>query len=196
MSRKRTNEPDKPRLALVPRAGCTCEACLMQASRGFIFHREFNPHGLKNMSCKCTFMPGDKNTKIEGYDPSECYDKWKTIKSVREQLGFEDSKMQEILHDMNIEDLTSLTKEMVLEHLAVSEETPETIQSQLAAHQITLPSAEYGKVIHDINTVFYARFDGREIGTITITQGKETCSYTFLVNGFNDYTIIRKRLIV
>lgn len=89
----------------------------MQGSREFVFYREFNPHGGRNMSCKCTFMPGNENTKIEGYAPDECYNQWQAIKNAREVLGLEDSKMQEILHAMNVEDLASLTVDDVINYL-------------------------------------------------------------------------------
>lgn len=69
------------RLALIPHAGCVCEACLRAGSRGFSFYREFNPHKGGKASCKCEFMPGiEGKTRIEGYDENEVSRKWRRVK--------------------------------------------------------------------------------------------------------------------
>ena len=89
MSKKRNSETKKEiRLALVPKPTCICEQCLMLASRGFDFKKEFDTHGSIKSTCKCKFMPGIKNeTKIDGYDPEECANKCKEVKRIKNELG-------------------------------------------------------------------------------------------------------------
>ena len=70
--RKMSSSTSDIRFALVPKAGCVCPICILQASRGFVFRKEFNPHGGNNTSCKCKFVAGvDGITQIEGYDPDK-----------------------------------------------------------------------------------------------------------------------------
>lgn len=76
----KTRNKKAVRFALVPSPGCTCEACLRHAAKGFVFKREFDPHGGKNKACKCRFMPGiEGETKIEGYDRKEYLGQYKDM---------------------------------------------------------------------------------------------------------------------
>lgn len=53
---------------------------------------------------------------------------------------------------------------------------------------LRLPPKEYGKVMHEINALYYGRFIGREIGYITIVKS----TYKFEIHGYNEYNIFEK----
>ena len=55
---------------------------------------------------------------------------------------------------------------------------------------IKLPSKEYGKVMHEIDTYFHGRFDDRKGKTCLIEVGK--FAYVFDNKGYNNYNIHRK----
>ena len=78
----------KPRFARIPTGTETCDFCLMLASRGFVYVNGEDGVKVHNHAhCQCVYVVqwGD-NPAVEGYDPSECYDKWQdTIKTQAEQ---------------------------------------------------------------------------------------------------------------
>lgn len=113
MSKKRNNpKKGRVRFALVPSPGCTCEVCLMQASKGFVFKREFNPHGGRNKSCRCRFMPGiEGETAIEGYDPDECYALWKRVSEM--QLSVKPSSFEGILETVGKAEIGDMVTTLV-----------------------------------------------------------------------------------
>lgn len=134
MSKRRTNDENdkRPRFALVPHPGCVCERCLMHASRGFDYTHVFDPHGPGKPKCKCRFVPGVKGvTKVEGYDPDECYSAWNVLKGVNAEL--ERAERKASLKEMGA------TRDDVDAFLAalggrLSEMYPDDVHDELVAH--------------------------------------------------------------
>lgn len=65
--------------ARVPMGPTTCEFCLMLASRGFVYLSEESAGEFDRFHrhCDCKIVPGTADTKVDGYDPAELYDRWK-----------------------------------------------------------------------------------------------------------------------
>ncbi|MBR1745702.1 MAG: hypothetical protein IJ734_07000 [Fibrobacter sp.] len=57
----------------------TCPFCLMLASRGFVYLSEESAGDFDRFHrhCDCRIVPGTADTKVDGYDPAELYDRWK-----------------------------------------------------------------------------------------------------------------------
>lgn len=101
------------RFAFVPHAGCVCEQCLMCGSRDFTYTYEFNPHGGKNMSCECEFVPGIKGvTKIEGYDPKALKKQWKAVRDLRLGLGITEAETKAVLSATGITSIMDVDMEV------------------------------------------------------------------------------------
>lgn len=52
-----------------------------------------------------------------------------------------------------------------------------------------LSKAEYGKVVHEIDTWYYRKYDGKTDGWLIMPNA----SYHFEIHGFNEYNIYEKR---
>lgn len=92
----------------------------MQASRGFVFEREFNPHGGKNKSCRCRFMPGiEGETAIEGYDPDECYDKYSILRAVREGIKADESQTDRLIEYLGVDNPLDIEVDALLDRWAM-----------------------------------------------------------------------------
>lgn len=65
--------------ARVPMGPTTCDFCLMLASRGFVYLSEESAGEFDRFHrhCDCKIIPGTADTKVDGYDPDELYDRWK-----------------------------------------------------------------------------------------------------------------------
>ncbi|MBQ0161402.1 MAG: hypothetical protein KBT28_12375 [Bacteroidales bacterium] len=74
------NDPRPPMLARVPSMNETCDFCLMLASNGFFYVKGKAGEKVHNHdNCQCVYQPSwSKDPRIKGYDPDECYDKWKS----------------------------------------------------------------------------------------------------------------------
>lgn len=70
-------DPLKPRWARVPSGSETCQFCLMLASRGFVYRSEESAGNHYHAHCDCRIVPGWPGTKVEGYDPDECLERWR-----------------------------------------------------------------------------------------------------------------------
>lgn len=68
-------DPRRPRWARVPVGVCTCDWCIMLASRGFAYGNDENA-GHTHANCDCRIVPSwDKEqAAVEGYDPEYYYD--------------------------------------------------------------------------------------------------------------------------
>lgn len=53
---------------------------------------------------------------------------------------------------------------------------------------LRLPKKEYSKVMHEINTLYYDRFEGKEKSWITISK----TTYRFEIHDFDEYNIYYK----
>lgn len=73
-------DPRPPRLARVPSMMETCDFCLMLASNGFFYVKGKSGEKVHNHdNCECVYQASwSKDPRIKGYDPDECYDKWKS----------------------------------------------------------------------------------------------------------------------
>lgn len=83
-------DPLEPRYARVPTGPETCEWCIMLASRGFDFKSEKSAVGnYKKKSrtgaashghpgCDCRIVQGYPGMEVEGYDPDEYFELWKS----------------------------------------------------------------------------------------------------------------------
>ena len=60
---------------------------------------------------------------------------------------------------------------------------------------IKLSKKEYGKVMHEISTAYYEKYDGKSIGYLQLLVNNVYYRYKFEIKGFNDYKIIGKRKI-
>ena len=54
------------------------------------------------------------------------------------------------------------------------------------------PKKEYGKVIHEINTMYDTKFKGKTYGTLYTAVGNSYHEYLFEIRGFDDYNIYYK----
>lgn len=92
-------DPLRPKYARVPSGGETCEFCIMLASRGAVYGTaEAASHA--HPGCDCRVVPsfGD-GSEIEGYDPDEYYELWKSgvlkkEESIRKSFNREWAKFQ------------------------------------------------------------------------------------------------------
>ncbi|WP_303249715.1 hypothetical protein [uncultured Slackia sp.] len=89
----------KPKYARVPSGGETCEFCIMLASRGAVYGTE-EAASHAHPGCDCRVVPsfGD-GSEIEGYDPDEYYELWKSgvlkkEESIRKSFNREWAKFQ------------------------------------------------------------------------------------------------------
>lgn len=64
------------RYARVPSGAETCDFCLMLASRGFVYRSQATALSHVHSDCDCRIIPGWSGDEVEGYDPSEIYDRW------------------------------------------------------------------------------------------------------------------------
>ena len=69
------------------------------------------------------------------------------------------------------------------------------VGGELKKRRILLPPDEYAKVTSEINTVYHARFEGKKVDTIVIDQDDGAYAYTFVIDGFDEYTVIEKERI-
>ncbi|WP_296045257.1 phage portal protein [uncultured Gemmiger sp.] len=60
---------------------------------------------------------------------------------------------------------------------------------------LKLGKAEYGKVIHAINTSYHEKYEGKSTGFLQMATGKGYFEYSFAIHGYDDYTIKKKRSI-
>lgn len=75
----------------------------MQGSKDFVFKEKFNPHGGRNMKCKCQFMSGIKGvTRVEGYDKDKVKKDWQTVREVRIALGVDEYETKDILEKLGM----------------------------------------------------------------------------------------------
>lgn len=79
------------RWARVPTGEETCEHCLMLASRGFAYHTQASASH-KHTGCDCVVVPGNKGSTIEGYDPEECEQRWKSFSHLNRFLGSDEGR--------------------------------------------------------------------------------------------------------
>lgn len=73
--------------ARVPMGPTTCPFCLMLASRGFVYLSEESAGEFDRFHrhCDCRIVPGTADTKVDGYDPAELYDRWKHPEKYEEE---------------------------------------------------------------------------------------------------------------
>ena len=57
---------------------------------------------------------------------------------------------------------------------------------------IKLSKKEYGKVMHEINTVYHERYEGHRQGILYTVMDNMYVSYSFEIRGYNDYTIFAR----
>ena len=105
-------DPLEPRYARIPTGPETCEWCVMLASRGFDFKSEESAVGKYRKKsrtgaashghpgCDCRIVQGYPGMEVEGYDPDEYYELWKSgvakeEKSISKRLGREWDKYGE-----------------------------------------------------------------------------------------------------
>ena len=58
---------------------------------------------------------------------------------------------------------------------------------------VQLEPKEYGKVMHEINTVYYSRFKGKRVADIVIAFEYGYNYYEFEIHDFNEYNIFCKK---
>lgn len=71
-------DPLSVRYARVPTGAETCDFCLMLASRGFVYKSQATALSHVHSDCDCRVVPGWDGDEVEGYDPSEIYDRWQS----------------------------------------------------------------------------------------------------------------------
>ncbi|MCM1023829.1 MAG: phage portal protein [Prevotella sp.] len=54
--------------------------------------------------------------------------------------------------------------------------------------ELRLPKKEYGKVMHEIDTLYHSRYEGKKRGWVTISKD----TYYFEIHEFNEYNIYKK----
>lgn len=87
----------------------------MCGSRDFTYTYEFNPHGGKNMSCECEFVPGIKGvTKIEGYDPKALKEQWKAVRDLRLGLGITEAETKAVLAATGITNIADVDMDLFM----------------------------------------------------------------------------------
>ena len=57
---------------------------------------------------------------------------------------------------------------------------------------LKLEREEYGKVMHEINTVYHARFKGMSIGNLNMAFDNGYYCYRFEIHGFDNYNIFER----
>lgn len=57
---------------------------------------------------------------------------------------------------------------------------------------LKLDRQEYGKVVHEINTVYHARFKGMSIGNLNMAFDNGYYCYRFEIHGFDNYNIFER----
>lgn len=190
-------DPLKPKYARVP-SGDTCEWCLMLASNGFYYNTaEAASHSHSN--CDCRVVPGFEGTTVEGYDPNEIYKQWKQAVKDRESR----QAARETLDSQELDDLIAeygLKKRDVV-NTAVSQniDTSSTaamkrlmesmyVDGVISGDDEFMTKGELAAVTSAINTVFNARFEGKEDGVFAFGD----YLYELTINDFNDYTFLDK----
>ena len=82
----------KVKFARVPTGATTCPFCLMLASRGFVYSSGLAALNANHRNCDCRIIEGFDGMDVEGYDPDEYYDAWKSLEKERFQSLY--SKMR------------------------------------------------------------------------------------------------------
>jgi len=69
--------------ARVPTGARTCTYCMMQASRGFVFHSKATAEAGDHRQCDCLIVPGRHGIDtIEGIDKAAQYEAWRDLESL------------------------------------------------------------------------------------------------------------------
>lgn len=86
MTENGSRDPLKPRYARVPTGPETCLFCLMLASRGFVYHSKKSAGAVNHYhaNCDCRVVCGFDGAEVEGYDPDEFYEQWKSGVAAKE----------------------------------------------------------------------------------------------------------------
>lgn len=200
---------DHIRFARVPMGGETCTFCAMLASRGFVYRSAKSAgegtHWHRN--CRCKVVPETAGT-VEGYDPDEWYARWKEFERIDAEPGMS-GEAKRAARRLLVGDGTEVAAPRVptpsgsrgpgmlnvRAHARTGGMSPEEFaerRRELDAVQnlprVRLPSAEYARVVGELNT----HLSDSDRKRYVVTKAIGNYRYTFINNGFDSYEFIRR----
>ena len=60
--------------------------------------------------------------------------------------------------------------------------------------QLKLSKKEYSKVMHEISTNYYNKYDGKTSGILHMARKNDYCKYFFEIHGYDEYNIYKKEI--